>query len=84
MILPGTNVFETIYPYAEPPWTIPRWTVVNVGSDWKEINDQIQPQIDEETSKGACVIFTDGLFIPDVESGEPDSTVRLWATPRHL
>lgn len=32
LILPGMNVLQKIYPYLEPPWTFPRWGVLNVGT----------------------------------------------------
>lgn len=66
MISPVANTLETIYPYPEPPWMGPRWTVENVGIKREEAKELIKSQIETEQREGACVIFTDGLFIPDV------------------
>lgn len=39
MILPGSKVLETIYPYPEPPWVGPRWEVENMGEKQDDIKD---------------------------------------------
>lgn len=69
-----TQLLETIHPYPEPPWTEPKWTVENVGCTRDEAKKQVLSQIAEETAQGACVIFTDGSYIPDVGGGAAIAT----------
>lgn len=69
LILPSSSSFETIYPYPDPPWVEPRWVVENIGVPREEVKAIIVSQIEEEKKCGACVIFTDGSFIPDVGGG---------------
>lgn len=69
LILPGTNVLETIYPYPEPPWTSPRWEVENKDVKRDEAIERIPDQVELEKKEGACVIFTDGSYIPQVGAG---------------
>lgn len=69
MFLPQTYLMETIDPYPEPPWVEPQWEVENVGCKREEVKERIQQQIDDEKDRGACVMFTDGSFIPDVGGG---------------
>lgn len=68
------TVLETIYPYPGPPWSEPRWVVENVGCNRDEVKDRIPYQIEEEKTGGACVMFTDGSYIPDVGGGAAVAT----------
>lgn len=69
LLLPNENILETIYPYPKPPWSAPRWEVENVGVNRDEVKEKIKTQVDDEISSGACVMFTDGSFIPEVGAG---------------
>lgn len=60
LIQPGVNTLETIYPYPEPPWTVPRWEVENLDTAREEVKERIVQQTGDETRNGACVIFTNG------------------------
>lgn len=80
LLLPQDHLLETIYPYPEPPWAAPRWVVGNVGCTRDEVKDRIQAQIDEEKEGGACVMFTDGSFIPDKGAGAAVATTERVAS----
>lgn len=69
LILPGVNILETIYMYPDQPCTAPRCEVENVGAGRDEVKDLIPHQVKEEIQRGACVVFTDGSFIPNVGAG---------------
>lgn len=60
---------ETIYPYPEPPWCSPTLEVMNKGGKREEVKERIMNQVEEEKTKGACVIFTDGAYMPNVGGG---------------
>lgn len=69
LFLPPSYLLETIHPYPDPPWLGPRWEVENVGNKRDEVKTRIPEQIKEEKARGACVMVTDGSFIPDVGGG---------------
>lgn len=69
IFLPTETTCETIFPYPEPPWSEPRWEVMNLGEKRELIKEKIPQQIEEEKTNGTCVIFTDGSYMPDVGGG---------------
>lgn len=69
MLLPTDMILETIYPYPDPPWQEPGWEVSNVDEKREIVKEKIPDQIVMERDKGACVIFTNGSFIPSVGGG---------------
>lgn len=69
LILPFDKRLETIHPYPDPPWIEQQGIVENVGVDRKDAKERIPRQVEEEIGKRACVMFTDGSFIPEVGGG---------------
>lgn len=69
LLLADPHSLETIHPYPEPPWVEPRWVVENVGEARDEVKGRITQQIEEEKTRGACIMFTDGSFLPDIGGG---------------
>lgn len=69
ILLPSGKPFEIIYPYPEPPWSEPQGEVTNVNDKREVVKERIPEQVELEKEKGACVIFTDGSYIPDVGGG---------------
>lgn len=69
LFLPQNHTFETIYPYPDLPWVEPRWEIENVGCKREDATKRVQEQIEEEKAQRACVMFTDGSFIPEVGGG---------------
>lgn len=69
MLLPTGHRFGTIYPYPEPPWSELWGQVMNVNETREKVKGQIPKQVEFEKENGACVIFTDGFFIPVVGGG---------------
>lgn len=74
LLSPTTHLIETIYPYPDPPWAEPRWEVENVGCRSKDVKEKIQSQIEDEKMRGACVVFTNGSYIPEVGGGAAIAT----------
>lgn len=69
LILPVNRMIEVIEPYPDPPWVEPRWTIENMGKKRELVKEQIINQVEEEKIKNACVVFTDGSFIPNRGGG---------------
>lgn len=69
MYLPKTERLETIHPYPESPWCEPKWEVMNKGEDRKRVKEKILEKVAEEQLAGACIVFTDGSYIPEVGGG---------------
>lgn len=69
LLLPVENPFETIYPFPDPPWREPWGEVMNVHEKREVVKKRIPEQVESEKRNNACVIFTDGSFIPDVGGG---------------
>lgn len=69
MFPPHEAVSETIYPFPEPPWVEPHWEIENVGEKREDVKTKIATQVEAEQQRGACVVFTDGSYIPKVGSG---------------
>lgn len=69
IVLPTENTFETIYPYPTPPWSEPKGEVMNIGEKQELVKERIPQQMKTEKDKGACIIFTDGSYIPSVGGG---------------
>lgn len=69
LIYPNETILETIHPYPSPPWVGKRWTVANVGDHRDDVKEQIPTQVEDKEQRQACVVFTDGLYIPEVGGG---------------
>lgn len=69
MMLPTNMNIETIQPYPEFPWVEPRWAIENKGEKRDVVKKRIPKQIADEKANGACIIFTDGSFIPEIGGG---------------
>lgn len=68
-MLPLGNAFETLEPYPAPPWEKPLGFVQNIGLNQEGAATVVMQQAAEEKQDGACVMFTEGSFIPGIGGG---------------